>query len=790
MRAFPFFLILSLATASVAQSRQGVYRPKDAPAAPWSINQHHTLIWNGAPYLPVGLNIEGAPATIAKVQGAGIRDVVVNLPANGSGWVSAFEALDKGESRYLLSINSLAPMAEGVAVQPQSYRQTGITAPTKIDWSIPGATYALTVLVTKRDSAIEKVERVPIVDGRFKMDVKPGNDLDHVLMVYPFMSSLELPDFWSNFDRHRDTLLASLRNNPPGPGLRGIVNPLGSVLKLQGEDRFVPNNQIFRYELAKLLENKYKSIATLNRGWGITASDLTTYEDIARLVPLWSGNRGVAQFWDPQTDKLYKTDSKKSTAWTDIDMTILEAGSRRLQRLATSIQQVTNVPVIQDWAGWAAPYNSSIPSVDGIGVHTSGETAQEAFLGAARASSTILQWNGPGWLLASQIDLTKNVDPALELGDILNTLISVGCRGAFIKTKDDSLWKLVSFEANGRSNDVSPAQYSPKPLYFPERAMNPAMPSQLPNGWWWLPGPFPGERIDMGSHYYGYRCIGPDGEYFVLWTFDGAHRAKLRIPDPKTVTFQAVDGSDPKPRILKGGFVEVTLTNMPLIVRGIPEAPIPDGAVIDTVTQFDAIIEDEEAAHIDSTSERFYFKKGQDSLERSPATSFALMRASYYKVAQRRGQFFVIEGESSKVTNFSDTTPTPGASGETALALDTPFSGSYFAEYTFPSKSRGAYELWIGAKLSAKDREALDLKLNGESLKLNPISVGAYSDGFAWYRIGPISLAGTPKFRIEVVADGITNFAIDALLLAPPGFVPSGLKMPETPPAPPKKKPM
>ena len=73
-------LLTALAAAfllphSFAQNRAGTYQPKTGPTAQWSINEHHTLIWNGAPYLPVGLSLDGVPSVIAKAR-AELFDVV------------------------------------------------------------------------------------------------------------------------------------------------------------------------------------------------------------------------------------------------------------------------------------------------------------------------------------------------------------------------------------------------------------------------------------------------------------------------------------------------------------------------------------------------------------------------------------------------------------------------------------------------------------------------------------------------------------------------------------------
>src|SRR6185369_5392842 len=100
----------------------------------------------------------------------------------------------------------------------------------------------------------------------------------------------------------------------PGAGLRGIVNPLGRMLALARNDaRFVPSSPYFRYEFRTYLEKKYRNIEVAQRAWSLSSNELKTFDEMARLVPLWAGNRGVSQLWDPTNDKMILCDQKRSS---------------------------------------------------------------------------------------------------------------------------------------------------------------------------------------------------------------------------------------------------------------------------------------------------------------------------------------------------------------------------------------------------------------------------------------------------------------------------------------------
>ncbi|MBC8065203.1 MAG: hypothetical protein H7Y17_10260, partial [Chlorobia bacterium] len=339
--------VLFASTLVQAQRSSGTYHPTKGQAVAWSINAAKTLVWGGSPYMPVGVRVDAQPASIQAAKAAGIQDVLVELPAGGTGWDDALKSLEGSSMRYLIEISSLAPMAKGYAIEPQAYSISGITAPRKIEATIPGASSVLTVLVTKRDNNVEKVTRRTLENGRLSIDVRPLNDLEHILLIYPEMRSLEQPDLWEAMDEHRDTLVTSLKQHAPGIGLRGIVNPLGRTMALaRTEIRFVPSSPYFRFELKTYLEKKYRSVEVAQRAWSMSSNALKTFDDLARLCPLWAGDKGIPELWDPSNDQLIPSDLKRSSIWKDIRDVVSSAGARRYQRLTTAIRQATDVPVV------------------------------------------------------------------------------------------------------------------------------------------------------------------------------------------------------------------------------------------------------------------------------------------------------------------------------------------------------------------------------------------------------------------------------------------------------------
>lgn len=718
--------------------------------------------------MPVGINVDGATADIDKANTTS-KDMIVDLAAGGNGWADAFADLNKNQDRFLIKINSLAPMARGIAVEPQGYRVPNLTAAKHVQFNIPGATSALVLLVNQTDASIIKQDRVPIKNGVFSYDAPDVNGMDHVLLVYPEMTSLEQPDFWDGFDAQRDLLLTSLRRNAPGTGLRGIVNPVGRLLRMPGRDsRFVPTSSFFRDELKSLLAARYHSVETATKAWTIAAPDFQDFDTMSRMVPLWSGYRGVPSLWDPASDRLYDVDNKRSSAWTDINDAIQLAATRRFKSLVAAIRQVTDVPVIQEWAGWAPPYDGAQIAIDGVGVRSSGGTPTTQIDSSCRAVSSLLRWSRPGWLIATDVEMGSD-KASMSLDEAVNQLSDMGIRGCF-----------SSAQAATKALDPSLADVTPSVLYYPENATNPAVAQRLPGGMWWLPSPANGDRIDLGSKFYAYRLDDGTDSFTALWSPTGPQRTTLRFMDFKSPTFQTVDGSNPNPKIVKNG-VEVTVSDVPLLIRNTKEIPVPDPAAEETITQFTSMLRQLGVDRGAVSEDQYFFTEAARGFDRDPGDSLVAMRNVLRGTLIKASNYTWIEAESCRSHNFSTIVNDAGCSGKSALAIDTEVSpeGGFLASYDVPVRNQNEQEVWIAARIPKSMRDEVTVMLAGTAYRIPPDGVSAYGDGYEWYRLGSTKLAGTmTTLKILVGTTGQANMAVDAVLIYPGAFRPNGVQMP------------
>jgi hypothetical protein len=701
------------------------------------------------------------------------------------GWDDTIRALEEAKMRYVIRIGSLAPTARGIAVEPQAYRVTGITKPRTVTLDLPGVTAAFCVLAAanRRDASIAVSGPATIEGGRVSFFAKPAGEINHVLLLYPEIVGLEQPDFWERLDAHRDSLLATLKRHTPGPGFRGLVNPMGRMMSLPGKDlRFVPTSATFRMELRELLEKRYHSVVTAVKSWGIGPNSFQTFDELARLVPLWQGSRGVGLLLDPTTQKTYTAQQNTSTIWQDLNEVVATAGARRFSRFVAAIRSIADVPVVQEWSGWAAAYETSAPALDGVGMRASGTTPSALADSGSRAASTVMRWSTKGWLPATEVDLGGGPDLGAQLPGVLDDLASLGARAVFVRTDSPELAKTLAAEAQRRAADVSLANTSPRPIFFPENAMNPASVQRLPGNAWWLPAPSDGNRIDLGTLFYAYRMRQRDlGDALALWT-KAPGRYRLRMLNAKDVAFQTLDGSDPKPKTVKGG-VEVNLSEYPLLIVGTQEIPIPEYAFNETTQRFAMLLKKAETDHRDVSEDRIPFSEYVSGYDRNPGGNFALMRQGLLRLGQKLSRSTWLEAEALPTTNFSEAASFGGCSGGSALVLRTPIPGGetgYFAEQKIDVRTTEEQTVWIAARIPRDRRGEVTVRVAGQALKLTGEPTGVYGDGFGWYRLGTTRLAaGKETLRIEVQGVDGADLAIDAIVLTPQPFQPSGITMPD-----------
>lgn len=769
---------------------------------PWSIGSGLALKWGDQNFTPMGLRIDGQPDAVNQAAKDGFKSVCVDLPANGMGWSDTISAVQKNKLSFMIGVNSLAEMAQGYSIEPEGFRIVRFPEEGPIRVTIPGAQWVLAVLSSSRDGDVSKIQRVKTPNGEFEITLRKPADSTAVLLLYPFMQSPDLPDFFEGMDKHRDELLHSLGHMESSTGLRGIVNPLGTVVKLPSpEVQFVPSSPYFHFEYSHQLETKYRTLQTAEVSWGMQGPDIGSFLELSKLVPLWDRQRGIMQLWNPENDKLYPVSNRNSPVWDDIHNALISVARLRLRRLTDEIHSLVHVPVIQEWAGWSYPYEGGA-FVDGVGIQTSGTMASQIWDGASRAASSVLRWQQPGCLIATRFDLT-GAKPG-DVGAALDDLIEVGARGVYARTDDPAVRKalVAAYAKYGNGIPADPI----RAFYYPECVSFPANPVPLAGGVWWLPAPYSGNRLDLGTKIVGYRYNDGVQDRYVYWLPGSGSTLKtyLKVANPKELRVFSLDGTVIPTKISKKEGVEVTLSSQPILVDGSGEIPVPEESYVELTSHFAAMVVDAEARHIDAIQETYLFRNDDAGFDRSPGGAYADMYTEFLALQRKVSHTLWIEAEGSPEATLGSAMIASGCSANGALLMQTKLNAPgdpYSVEYRVTPRSLTDQAVWLAARIPESLRKGVRVLIGSQVFSLTEPPVMPYGLGYAWYHLGTTRLPDGPASIVfEVDGSNGIDLALDAFVLAPipadgtPGFQPHGVDMPQPVPyidpkaKPPKKK--
>lgn len=747
------------------------------PPAAWSVNPNNTLLWGGRAYMPIGARVEGTPEAIKRAQAAGIEDLIVELPANGAGWAEAIAALQAGGTRWFLAVNSAAPGALGTVVEPQGFRMN-IQGKLEVDAVFHAAEQTLAIVVDKRSTAVRSYHSYTTPEGRLKASFDSQVQTPHVLLFYPVVRDLTTPDFWEGFDGHRDTLLQSLKTHTLGENFRGIIDPMGSVARFPSPDiMFVPRSPIFAIEMEAFLREKYGAVATCLRAWSIGAHDVTGWDQLGRMVPLWSDTKGIGSLWDPVRDKIYVCDRERSTAWTDIRAVIRSTAVRRYARLVQAVRQIVDVPVIQTWDGWSGPYDGADTGVAGVGCEFGASSINEVIEEASRPASTVLQGGRGQVMMVTGLHVRPGA--TLDIETSIQELKAMGARGWFFRTEDAEKLATIGTLAARYRDDLADADWKPRALFYPEGARNPAMPVKLFGGTWMLPSPAAGNRLELGSALRGYYYSGQPKPYTVIWSAGGPVETKLFLGDPKAVQVEALDGSEVRIRVRKDS-IELEITDVPLIFSGIDDVPIPEAAYEETVLLMSALFSNFALLVDPGGDQEFVFAQNTSAFKRNPIGGYTALMRQFNTLAPRAAPYLWIEAERSPESNFGEPRFIPGSSSGEGLVLESKLSDSrgYSARYPIRPRVKGAHEFWLAADIPAHLRSEVSLVVDGKVLTITEPPIQFYGLGLAWYKLGTADLKEGSEAQLQVSPKVTSPIKVDVLVASPGQFRPNGARLP------------
>lgn len=856
------YATLALAPCAHADKPEttGVYTDRAGQSHPWRITAAHALLWDGQPYIPVGgifaprslaegateenwkRDVEGLELLKSKgVQDILIHPVVSAVEVPPAVWQRLIDYLDANGFRYGVGFGAgVATPLTGMVVKPASYRVADVGPDRDVVWNVGSADYARYVLADGNDGAILRTGRVYVREGVVILPADPRIPDGSVGLLFPHRTvtaSREgaLPDLWAGYDFYRDRLLTLFSQVRFGPGLRFFLDPLAYRLGLPGEaEHLVPDSPAFRLEWEAYLIRRYPTADDVMTAWGLVDRDIKDHRQAARMIPLWSGSRGVPAMLDPDTGRVMKTDRDKwyaSRFWSDLAECRNESLLYYMNSVADLLKrEVANVPVVYTRT-MHHPLFSNAPRLggfDGLGIAAYARGSALVTGGADSAYSQCEDAPRALWCVVTETMDTASATKS-EVGYAskealfydLDWLRRIGAKGFFVngfqvlpEARHANFQLLRAPEqigwlkeyADHLSAAANIARSRPGVFPFPLSAAGLVRSGPIGNGGtWWVPSLAPGQPLSFGSSYAGYNISLPEGETTVLWSLRGPRVTRLFIRNPRGVQITTPDGLPVTTKIdEKKHTITLTMDEKPLVIRAGGQEITPIEAAEDAVKQLRTLVAEGLAAKRVVEQYRAKLSSADQHLrsrQPEPRLAYIMAMEALNDIVGLMQPYTWIEAEQTALHSFSEAVGLEAASGGGYLILNTetkPPREGYGAQYRFEVPADDLYTLWVACTPPGPSASPfawiVDTGQARASTEAQTVGSPYLADRFVWLKLGRVPLkrgAHTLTLRVtDRAADGSRYFlAIDSFLVTRAAFNPSGIARPPLPEEPDKNLP-
>jgi hypothetical protein len=780
---------------------------------------------------PSDANWEKDKASLDSLQQKGVSDLIIQpsgsaIDAPAAAWQKVVDYLDQHNFRYAIGFGKGVPNPlVGTVIRPASYRIAGVEANQDVSWEVPDADSANFVFASDVDgSRIEHGGSIRIRDGAALVPGTKRLNGTAVAILYPHRSLAvgsgnSIPDLWVGFDNYRDKVIHLLSTVKFGPGLRFFLDPLGHQLGLSDEaDYLIPDSPIFRMEWEAYLTRKYPSISRLNAAWSIQEGEAAKYKDAARLIPLWSSNKGVPYLMDQVTGRMSKV-ADNSRFWTDFHEYRNDAISYYMNTIADVLKrEVANVPVVYTHTKHHRMFTNAaeVGGFDGLGVAAYGRGSALVTGGADAAYSQVQESGKALWCIVTEM-LDANIGAKSQNGYgtkqalfyDLDWLRGIGAKGFFINgfqvtpatgaqhtqflnTPEQLDW--MKEYGTRLSTDSGLIHAQPKVLPFPERVAGLVHPGPIGNtGVWWVPSLLVGRPMSYGASYAGYTMDAPEGDTLVIWSLRGVRETHLAVKDPKRVQAYSVDGTplkfkiDPKKKVCS-----IKIDEIPVVFRTGGQEMYPVEAIEDTLSEAGVLIKKGKAdkqpvdtLDLGLTRAETNYRHGDMGMAMSMASNVL------GQLIELMQPYSWIEVEGAEAHTFSEAASIPSASNSSVLQLNTtsrPPREGYTVQIKFTVPEDDKYTFWLSGTPPGQGASPFAWVIDtGDPVTSDLATLSGtsfLSDQLVWMNLGQQPLKRgrhtiTLKVTDRAAALNAYYLVLDSLLITRYGFVPSGVIRPK-----------
>lgn len=395
----------------------------------WHINEAHTLIWDGRPFIPIGgMFVYNRDWNLVKSQidllkQYGVRDIYLHLGVNQPyPWKTysdddyrffqqTIDYLDEQGIRYGLEFQALEAKGPGFyypAPGPRAEVTESGTVKVQQDKTLSGSFVVF-------DEAARKVVQTGearVTDRKqIEADVKvPEKGRYRVT----FALEREAPDmysmyYWDNkYTEYVEVVRKHYSKVNLGPGFRFLVDPLWNEMNVNRD--FFPSAPGWYSWYSGWLQSRYKTVAELNSAWQ-PDTPLPDFEAAARLAPVdrmdSPDGKGIWQFMlDRSTGRVYRMDLRKSQFNYDIQEGFGRGLLHYTSDIADQFKKLYDVPVIykgfSDIDFWHINDLGTATGHDGLGMESYGNGEPMMLFMAGHLFGELEQATKTTWLIVTE----------------------------------------------------------------------------------------------------------------------------------------------------------------------------------------------------------------------------------------------------------------------------------------------------------------------------------------------------------------------------------------------------
>ncbi len=859
-RLFLVASLLAVISASAANAQftvrsQGSYKDKTGTAHRWYINAAHTLVWDDKPFVPVGgmfqakswtaaateADYESDIAALALLKAHGVLDIYVQPTQGGITSVKPaniqrlVDHLDSSGFTYGVSLNDgpREPLI-GYVVRPGAFRQVVPPGGGDLRFTVPDAVAGVYFAVGTSGGDVREEGEASVEGNGLRVTAKADTDSSltdstrqTVILLVPERvygagnstsggggSEIGMRNLWEGFDAYRDTVITTFSSVRFGKGFRFLCDPLPANTALTDTfARFIPSSDAFRSEWAAYLGKKYRGMPNLVSSWGIMDPTIATFDEAARLLPLWSGGKGVTAFYHTGTKARLRAQSARSAFWADLAAFKAESVRDYMNDLAVTLKRtVADVPVVYrngSGGGWNELFAALPPThgFDGLGIVAYGRGSDLATRSAAYTLAQAGESPKTVWLpvlgtadspYASGKE-TVGYDSKIALTGSFDWLRESGAKGLFVTGVRVASPNRASFDLSAAPEQLDwlrdyaaildstgvrsrlesvGASQTPGAVFYPRRELPGLSPTMLTaGGGWWLPTSRAGQFYYFGETGRAYGIEEPGaGLVYYLWNPKGKQRISISVPKTATSdkTASRVAWSTNAEGELKKQTLFLTIGPEPIRLLNYPIIPVPQEAYASARAEAERLIKVAKAEKSDDAGRYMMNVNSIMYKKENPYPGLSQLLSYLEGLRAERRHYFWQDAEVPRgAHSFDEESPIPGASGGRVLRVDArPDNAPAVAQYEINLGGESTRDVWVAMSPDA----LVSLRLDGSPLVSEatiPQKVGnLFADGaLVWTRFGSAKIPRGPHL-LEIRADGPA--LIDVILLSRDPFTPDG----------------